>query len=159
MKKLDDFIDNLQEKIFDEAKEAYGEKGFQRWRNPRYQGRMADADAHARVTGQCGDSMEIYLKFENDRVKEASYFTDGCASSSICGSFAAELTIGKDPDALTDINSKAVLKKIGKLLQEDLHCADLAASAVQEALNNYMKPQKEKNIQCALPVYTKVKNL
>jgi nitrogen fixation NifU-like protein len=45
---------------------------------------MTDADAHARVTGQCGDSMEIYLKFENGRVKEASYFTDGCASSAIC---------------------------------------------------------------------------
>ncbi len=143
MGNLDDFLDDLQEKIFDEAKEAYGENGFQRWRNPRYHGRMSDADAHARVTGTCGDTIEIYLKFENDCVSRASYFTDGCASSAICGSFAAELALGKDPDTLTDINGESVLKKIGRLPQEDRHCADLAAAAVQEALSNYMKQQRD----------------
>jgi nitrogen fixation NifU-like protein len=139
MGSLDDFVNNLQEQIFNEAKEVYGEKGFHRWRNPRYQGRMSDADSHACVTGVCGDTIEIYLKFGNGRVAKASYFTDGCASSGICGSFAAELTIGKIPDELTDINGEAVLKAIGRLPQEDRHCADLAATAVQEALNNYMK--------------------
>ncbi|MBU1168582.1 MAG: iron-sulfur cluster assembly scaffold protein [Proteobacteria bacterium] len=139
MGRLDDFVDNLQKQIFNEAKDAYGEKGFERWRSPRYQGRMTDSDAHSRVRGECGDSMEIYLKFENNRVKEASYFTDGCASSAICGSFAVELTLGKDPDALTDISGDAVLKKIGRLPKEELHCADLASAAVQEALSDYMK--------------------
>ena len=43
MGNLDDFVDNLQEHVFNEAREAYGEKGFQRWRNPRYHGRMAAA--------------------------------------------------------------------------------------------------------------------
>jgi nitrogen fixation NifU-like protein len=144
MESLDDFVNNLQEQIFDEAKKAYGENGFDRWRNPRYQGRMADADAHSRVTGTCGDSMEIFLKFENDRVKEASYFTDGCASSAICGSFAAELTLGKDPDALADIDGEVVLKKIGQMPQAERHCADLAAAAIQEALTRYMKPRKSR---------------
>ena len=141
MGRLDDFVDNLQEQIFDEARDAYGEKGFERWRSPRYQGRMTDPDAHSRVRGECGDSMEIYLKFEYDRVKVASYFTDGCASSAICGSFAAELAFGKDPDALTDISGDAVLKEIGRLPKEERHCADLASAAVQEALNDYMKKQ------------------
>jgi nitrogen fixation NifU-like protein len=142
MERLDDFVNTLQEQIFSEAKEAYGEKGCGRWRHPRYQGRLANADAHAhaRVTGQCGDSMEIYLKFEENHVKEASYFTDGCASSAICGSFAAELTLGKDPDAIADITGETVLKEIGRMPQSERHCADLAAAAVQEALNNYMKP-------------------
>lgn len=138
MGRLDDFINDLQEQIFDEAKEAYGENGFNRWRSPRYQGRMTDTDAQACITGECGDTMEIYLKFENDCVLEASYFTDGCASSAICGSFAAELSLGKDPDALSEITGDTVVKKIGRLPQKDRHCADLAAEAVQEALRNYM---------------------
>lgn len=142
MGSLDDFVNNLQEQIFEEAKQAYGEKGFERWRNPRFQGRMANADGHARVSGECGDSIEIYLKFVNGRVKAASYVTDGCASSAISGSFAAELTLGKDPDALTDINGEAVLKEIGRLPAQDRHCADLAAAAVQEALSTYMKQQR-----------------
>ena len=82
--------------------------------------------------------MEIYLKFEDGRVKQASYFTDGCASSQICGSFAAELSIGKDPDELTEITSESILGEIGGLPDEDRHCAALAAEALQHALMAYM---------------------
>lgn len=146
MDNFDNFVNNLQEQIFDEAKDAYGEKGFQRWRNPRFNSIMESPDGHARLTGECGDTIEIFLKFENNRVKDASYFTDGCASSSICGSFAAELAIGKDPDELTDISGDAVLNKIGRLPASDQHCAGLAASTLQEALSSYMTGRrKEKN--------------
>ena len=103
---------------------------------------MADADASARVTGQCGDTMEIYFKFENDRVKAATYFTDGCASSAICGSFAAELALDQEPDGLADITGEAVLKKIGRLPPEDRHCASLAAATVQTALDHYMQQRR-----------------
>ncbi|MBC2716329.1 MAG: iron-sulfur cluster assembly scaffold protein [Desulfobacteraceae bacterium] len=138
MDDFDNFVNNLQEQIFDEARDAYGEKGFERWRNPRYNGKMEFPDGHSRITGDCGDTMEIFLKFENDRVKQAAYFTDGCASSSICGSFAAELAMGKDPDELTDISGVTVLEEIGRLPAADRHCADLAAATLQEALRNYM---------------------
>jgi nitrogen fixation protein NifU and related proteins len=139
MDKIDHFVNNLQEQIFDEAREAYGEKGFERWRNPRYNGRMASADSSARVTGDCGDSIEIYLKIENNQIKVASYVTDGCGTSNICGSFAAELAIGKDLEAVTDINGETVLNAIGRLPDDDRHCADLAAAALQEALSQYMQ--------------------
>lgn len=142
MNDFDDFVNDLQNRIFDEAKEAYGEEGFQRWRNPLYNGRMASPDGYARVTGKCGDTMEIYLKFENNRVKDASYVTDGCASSAICGSFAAQLSIGKDPDELAEITGESVIKKIGRLPEEDRHCASLAAETVQEALSNYMSGRR-----------------
>ncbi len=142
MDRLDEFVNNLQESIFAEAKEAYGEKGFDRWRNPKYRGRMDDPDGWARVTGSCGDTMEIYLKFENGRVKEASYFTDGCASSALSGSFAAQLAIGKDPDELTEITGDAVLNEIGRLPESDKHCASLAAETVQEAVGNYLSGKR-----------------
>jgi len=135
---LDIFVNDLQEQIFDEALKAYGEKGFERWRNPRFNGKMKNYDAHAKVTGTCGDTMEIFLKFENSRVKNALYFTDGCTSSSICVSFAAELSIGKNPDELSEITGETVIKTIGGLPKEERHCAFLAAETIQEALSNYM---------------------
>ena len=136
--RLDAFVDQLQEQIFEETRQAFGAAGFERWRNPRYQGPLADADAHARVTGDCGDTMEIFLKFNHDRVCDAAYFTDGCGSSAVCGSFAAEMTIGKTPEELTDITGDAVLGRLGRMPEEDRHCAFLAAATVQEALNQYM---------------------
>lgn len=143
---LDAFINNLQEEIFDEAKAAFGEAGFQRWRDPKFNGRMEDCDTSAALKGECGDTIGIYLKFDNNRVKAASYTTDGCASSAICGSFTAELAIGKDPEELTEINENKVIEKIGRLPEEDRHCAFLASASLQEALRLYMmkKIQKDK---------------
>jgi len=138
MDKLDEFVNNLQGKIFEEARQALGEKGFQRWRNPRFAGKMENPDAHGRVTGSCGDTMEIFFKFENNCVKEGSYMTDGCASSGISGSFAVELALGKTLDELADITGDDVLKTIGRLPEEDMHCAFLAAQTIQDALTFYM---------------------
>jgi len=135
---FDAFVEKLQDQIFDETRQAFGEAGFQRWRNPLYRGPLDGADAHARVTGTCGDSMEIFLKFDDGRVCDAAYLTDGCGSSTVCGSFGAEMAIGKTPDELVDITGDAILEKIGIFPEEDRHCAFLAAETLQEALNRYM---------------------
>jgi len=143
MDNLDAFLDNLQNEIFEDAKQSFGEKGYDRWRNPRFQGKMENPDAFASLTGSCGDTMEIYLKFSDNRVTEASYFTNGCASSSLCGSFASELAIGRDPDGLAEITGELVLNTVGKLPDEDTHCSGLAASTLQEALSYYMRKKIE----------------
>jgi nitrogen fixation protein NifU and related proteins len=138
-KNLDSFLDELQEQIFDEAKDALGAEGFQRWQNPMYCGKMDNPDAHARIKGSCGDTMDIFLKFKGDWVTDASYLTDGCASSNVCGSFAAEAAIGRRIDELPDITGEIILKRLGNLSKDDEHCAYLAVEVLHEALNDYMK--------------------
>ena len=142
---FDALVEKLQEQIFNETKEAFGETGFQRWRNPLYRGALQKPDAHARITGKCGDTMEIFLKIKNDCVIEASYMTDGCGASTVCGSFAAEIAHGKTPDKLIDITGETILKKIGRFPKENEHCAFLAAETIQEALKNYMILQTRRN--------------
>lgn len=136
--RFDDFVDKLQQQIFDEARETLGEAGFERWRNPKYNGRMEKPDACAQVTGNCGDTMQIYLKFDGDHVIDASYVTDGCGSSSVCGSFAAEMAIGKSPDEIVEIDGHSVLARLGRISKDDEHCAFLAAETLQKALHDYM---------------------
>jgi len=136
---FDDFVHELQDQIFEETKAAYGEVAFQRWLKPLYMGRIDLADGYGRVTGSCGDTVEIFLRFENGKIQEASFETDGCGSSTICGSFAAELAIGKTPDDLADITGETILEILGGLPEEDRHCAFLAVNALQEALKNYMQ--------------------
>ncbi len=138
---FDDFARNLQEQIFEETKDAYGTVAFERWQNPRYMGALNDPDGYARVTGPCNDTMEIFLRFEQETVAEASFQTDGCGSSAVCGSFAAEMAHGKTPDELLDVTGEAILEKLGGLPKEEKHCAFLAAETLQEALSSYMKKQ------------------
>jgi nitrogen fixation NifU-like protein len=142
---LDDFVQDLQNQIYEETKVAYGEVVYQRWRNPLHMGKMESSDAYAQVKGECGDTIEIFLKFKNGRIKEASFLTDGCGPSAVCGSFAAEMAIGKNPDEILEITGEAILKKLGGLPEEDRHCAFLAAATLQEALNTYMIKATLKN--------------
>jgi nitrogen fixation NifU-like protein len=141
---LDDFVQDLQNRIYDETKEAYGDVAFERWLNPLYMGSIDNPDGYGRVTGSCGDTMQIFLKFENDRIKEASFQTDGCGSSAVCGSFAAEMAIGKNPDEIVEITGEAILEKLGGLPKEDEHCAFLSAESLQEALHEYMIKQTKR---------------
>lgn len=135
---FNELVDKLQQESFQDAKHAYGEKGFQRWRNPQFYGIMEDADAKGGLTGSCGDSIILYLQFDGNRVTKASYTTDGCGSSSICGSFAAELAVGKNPDEIFDLTGEILLQEIGAFPTEEEHCAYLAVKSLQDAVNNYM---------------------
>ncbi|MBL7216743.1 MAG: iron-sulfur cluster assembly scaffold protein, partial [Desulfobacteraceae bacterium] len=79
--------------------------------------------------------------FEKDRVVEASFQTDGCGSSAVCGSFAAEMAIGKTPDEILDVTGDAILERLGGLPKDEDHCAFLAGETLQEAIGNYMIKQ------------------
>ena len=142
---LDDFVQDLQGQIYEETRAAYGDVAFERWLNPIYMGTIDTPDGYGCVTGSCGDTMQVFLKFENDQVKEASFLTDGCGASAVCGSFAAEQALGKSPDELVEITGDVILKILGGLPKEDEHCADLAGETLQEALNEYMIKQKPKD--------------
>ncbi len=136
--RFDNFVQELQDQIYEETREEYGEAAYQRWRNPLYIGRLPDPDAHSSIKGTCGDTIEIFLKFENGHVKEASFITDGCGSSMVCGSFAAEMSMGKYPEGLFEITGEAILDKLGEFPEEDKHCAFLAAETLHKAANDYM---------------------
>ena len=136
---LDAWADELQETIYKDAEADYSKEVYQRWRNPQRFGRMENPMAWGKVRGSCGDSMEIYLRIENGRVTDSSFFTDGCGPSVSSGSMAADLAMGKDVEALTDITGEVVLEALGGLPEDSLHCAGLAASALASAVDDYFK--------------------
>lgn len=135
---FDNIVAELQNKVFEDARTAYGERGFERWRTPRFNGALEHYDASGGLKGGCGDTIHIYLKFKDQRVEKASCTTDGCASSSLCGSFTAELTHGRSVEELLELEPDDVLNKIGTFPEGEKHCATLAIKALQEAVNNYM---------------------
>lgn len=100
-------------------------------------GTIDSPDASAFLTGKCGDAMKISLRFAEDRVIEAKYWTNGCRMSSACGAAAAKLALHRSPEEIADIDHVAIQQEVGGLPEEDLHCATLAAGTLQEALRTY----------------------
>ena len=134
---LNDNVKKLQKEIL-LKNDGYGVAAFDRMLKPLYRGGFRNPDGYACVTGPCGDTMEIFLRFDNDRIKEAAFETDGCGSSAVCGSFAAEMALGKSPDELLDVTGDRILEKMGGAPEKEQHCAFLAGETLQEALSNYM---------------------
>jgi nitrogen fixation protein NifU and related proteins len=139
---FDDFARALQDQINEETREAYGQIAFERWLKPLYVGVLPNPEGYGRLSGTCGDTMEIFLKFEGSRVKNATFQTSGCGSSIVCGSFAAEIAHGRSPDEIAEITGEMILDFLGGLPEEKRHCAFLAAETLQEALNDYMKKER-----------------
>lgn len=142
MPSFDDVVNELQTKINEETIEAYGQAGFERWRNPPHRGRPAKAAYEGASTGSCGDTIRIFLHIEDDTVRDAGFATDGCGSSLISGSMAAELAVGKACEDLAAITGETVLEGLGGpegLPADDRHCAWLAANALHEAVGDYYK--------------------
>ena len=101
-------------------------------------GRLSEASSSARVTGPCGETMEIYLQIDGEKIKDGSLFTDGCRASVLCGTIALMLAIGKNLDDAAMIEGDTLLGIIENLPEDHHHCAYLAAGALQTALHNYV---------------------
>jgi len=136
-------FDEFQKLIMADMRKVYSETTIDHIINPSNLGDMADASGFGRVTGSCGDTIEIWLKVKNGIVADATFLTDGCATSIASGSMATELAKGRSiPEALK-ISQQDVLKALGGLPEESAHCALLAANTLKEAVKDYISLKKE----------------
>jgi nitrogen fixation NifU-like protein len=139
---LHGFIEELKKEILEETKRAYGEKAFHRWMKPLYEGALVNPDGYACLRSSCGDSMEFFLKFDGDRVSEASFRTAGCGAGAVCGSYAAERALHKGPGEILEITGESILESLGGLPREEEPVATLAAETLHAALLDFICKQK-----------------
>ena len=136
-------FDELQELINAEMRKVYSETVIDHAMNPRNVGDMGNADGFGRVTGPCGDTMEIWLRVRNGIVADATFLTDGCGTSIASGSMVTELVKGKSIPQAQKVTQQGVLDALGGLPEDSLHCALLAAETLKEAIKDYFALRKE----------------
>ena len=136
-------FDELEELILEDARKIYSETTIDHFMNPRNLGDMEDADGFAKVTGSCGDTMEIWLKVKNGTIANATFMTDGCGTSIASGSMVTELAKGRSVSEARRIGQQDVLGALGGLPQESEHCALLAADTLKEAIKDYLTMERE----------------
>ena len=77
----DRIIAELQREIDEKEQALYSAKVLQQARDPEHLARMEAPDAHATLTGWCGDTMEIHLQLNGVAIQAATFMTDGCGPS------------------------------------------------------------------------------
>ncbi|MBI4620353.1 MAG: iron-sulfur cluster assembly scaffold protein [Desulfobacterales bacterium] len=136
-------IEETQASIIEDARETFSEEVVNRWLNPKNIGKIEDPDGFGRVTGPCGDTMEISLKVKDDRITKALFMTDGCGTTIATGSMAADLTTGKDIKEALKISQEVILDALGGLPEDSRHCALLASNTLKEAIKDYLAYKRD----------------
>jgi nitrogen fixation NifU-like protein len=142
-KDFDKAMDELQASIIEDARKIYSEKVIQSWLNPKYMGEMESPQGHGKVTGPCGDTVQIFLRIDNNKIIDARFITDGCATTIAAGCMACELAMGKPLKEAFKITKEIIVEQLGGLPEESIHCALLASNTLRAALTDYVQSRNE----------------
>jgi nitrogen fixation NifU-like protein len=116
----------------------YSEKVLDHFKNPRNVGELEDADAEGTVGNPvCGDMMTMYIKVKDDRIEDIKFKTFGCGAAIATSSMTTELAKGKTLDEALEISRQDVADALEGLPPVKMHCSNLAADALHEAIKSY----------------------
>lgn len=123
----------------------YSEKVMEHFSNPRNVGEIPDADGVGTVGNPvCGDVMKIFIKVEDNHLKDIKFKTFGCGAAIATSSMVTEMAKGKTLEEALQITNKSVAEELQGLPPQKMHCSNLAADALHAAIEDYKQKQATK---------------
>jgi nitrogen fixation NifU-like protein len=136
---FDEFVAQLQNQIDEEARKVFSEKVINEYTHPHNLGKMENPSASAIIKGWCGDTMQLDLKIEKNKISNVTFFTDGCGATVACGSMITKLIQDKSINEIVNITEEDLKEALDGLPPENEHCAELTIKTLKAALENYQK--------------------
>lgn len=117
----------------------YSDKVLEHFRNPRNVGTMEGDDVAVGRVGNpvCGDLMDIFIRIKDDIIVDIKFKTFGCGSAIATSSMVTELAKGRTLDEAMEISRQDVADELNGLPPIKMHCSNLAADALHEAIKNW----------------------
>ena len=105
--------------------------------------RLTAPDGYGKNIGDCGDTVEMFLKIHNDHIQAVCYDTNGCLNTNACANGVAYLTEGRSLTDAWRLKPENVSQLLETLPPDHFHCAELAVGALYRALANYSELQRQ----------------
>jgi len=123
----------------------YSEKVLDHFRNPRNVGTLEGDDVAVGKVGNptCGDIMEVFIRIDGDVITDAKFRTFGCGSAIATTSMTTEMVKGMTLDEAMELTRQDVADELDGLPPIKMHCSNLAADALHEAIKSYRKGRGE----------------
>ena len=123
---------------------GYSKKVMEHFMNPRNVGVIENPDGYGKVGNPiCGDVMEIFIKVKDGIITDIKFRTFGCGSAIATSSMITELAKGKHVDEAIKITRNDVADELDGLPPQKMHCSNLAADALSDAIKDYKNKKKK----------------
>jgi nitrogen fixation NifU-like protein len=124
---------------------GYSEKVMEHFMKPRNVGTIENPDGYGKVGNPvCGDLMEMFITVKDDIIQDIKFRTFGCGSAIATSSMVTEMAKGMHVDEAMKITRGDVADELEGLPPRKMHCSNLAADALREAITDYKKRKAEK---------------
>jgi nitrogen fixation protein NifU and related proteins len=108
------------------------------FQNPRHLGRLVNPDGTALVTNPiCGDELHLDIAVRDGRIQEARFLTRGCTAAIAAGSMVTEMLRGRTLQQALAIREEDIVRELGGLPPEKLHCSVLGCEAIRAAIEDF----------------------
>jgi nitrogen fixation NifU-like protein len=117
----------------------YSDKVIEAFMNPHNVGEIADADGVGTIGSEdCGDMIRVWIKVADERLTDIKYKVFGCPAAIACCSQMTQMAMGRTLDEANELTDEQVAESLGGLPLDKMHCSALAATALHEAILNYI---------------------
>ena len=117
---------------------AYSPKVMDHFMNPRNVGKIDKASGVGEVGNPtCGDIMHIEIEVKDNIIEDIKFQTFGCAAAIATSSMVTEMVKGKTLEEAEQVTNKPVAEALDGLPPVKMHCSNLAADALHEAIKNF----------------------
>jgi nitrogen fixation NifU-like protein len=137
----------------------YTKKTLDNFLKPKNVGSIKSADGYAQVGNMvCGDQLDFFLKVERGRIKDVKFLSFGCASNIATASILTEKVKGLTVAQAKKYDWQKIVKELGGLPSQKIHCSVMAVEGLRKALDNY-ETNQSKVVSSKIPVAPKKKVL
>ncbi len=118
----------------------YSDNLIEHFLNPRNTGTLPRPDGVGTMGDpECGDFLRIYIKIKDKHISDIKFEILGCPAAIATSSVLTELAIGESLDKALKISDLDIIQAIGGLPDPKVHCSNLGAGALHEAIRNYLE--------------------
>jgi nitrogen fixation NifU-like protein len=99
-------------------------------------------DGYGKRTGDCGDTVEMFITVRDNRLQSVTFDAVGCMNTNACANTVAHLAEGRTVEQAWEITPADVVEFLETLPSHENHCAELAVGAFYLALAKYQEHLK-----------------
>lgn len=92
----------------------------------------------------CGDQLDFYIKVEAGKIKNVKFLSFGCASNIATASVMTKKVKGMTIAQAKKFDWKKIIKDLGGLPQQKIHCSVMAVQGLKQAIVDYEDKQAKK---------------